>query len=318
MQARRNVLLGLVAVALAALWVLRALDIFPGYLADLIGRSTPILLVMAGLSILLRGRVPFSEVVALLLSAALVAGVGTTAFRVRETQMRDENVMEVEHDLEDEIILLRVRLQSLATDVEITRAASADARTVRVTFEGSTERDLVNSLIRDDDTSATLTVNEVRINPVPRLDAVGRGTLLVELPPEVPVDVQLEAVQGEVRMNLAGVQLERLNLEQQTGNAFIDLPVYDPAFSRPEETLGTLLLANGSMTVRVPTGVAARFDMSTSTGGEPTYDPDEYNLLFSREILEARNIDTAEIVQRYNLVVSRNQLVVTDSEGDES
>ncbi len=316
MQARRNVLLGVVAVALASLWVLRALDVFPGYIADLIGRSTPILLVLAGLSILLRGRVPFSEVVPLLLSGALIAGVGTTAYRVRENQMRDENVIEVEHDLEEEVILLRVRLQSLATDVEITRAPTSEARTVRVTFEGSTERELVNSLIRDDDTSATLTINEIRRNPVPRLEAVGRGMLLVELPPDVPVDVQLEAVQGEVRMNLAGVRLERLNLEQQTGDAFIDLPVYDPAFSRPEETLGTLLLVNGAITIRVPSEIAARFDMSASTGGDPTYDPEAYNLLFSRDILEARNIDNADIVHRYNLEVSRNQLVVTVPEGD--
>lgn len=317
MRARQNVLLGVVAVALAALWVLRALDVFPAYLADLIGRSTPILLVLAGLSFLLRERVPLSEVVALLLSAALVAGVGTTAYRVRETQMRDENVIVVEHDLDDAVILLRVRLQSLATDVEITRAPSAEARTVRVTFAGSTERELVNSLIRDDATSSTLTVNEVRLNPIPRLEAVGRGTLLVELPPEVPVDVQLEAVQGEVRLNLAGVPLERLNLDQQTGDAFIDLPVYDPAFSRPEDTLGTLALASGVMTIRVPEAVAARFDMSASTGGDPTYDPEAYNLLFSRDILEARNIDTADIVQRYNLAVSRNQLVVTVPDEDD-
>jgi hypothetical protein len=316
MQARRNVLLGLVAVVLAALWVLRALDVFPGYLADLIGRSTPILLVLAGLSILLRGRVPFSEVLALLLSAGLIAGVGTTAYQVREMQMRDENVIEVAHALEDEVILLRVRLQSLATDVEITRAPTTEARTVRVIFEGSTERDLVNSLILDDETSATLTINEVRENPIPRLEAVGRGTMLVELPPEIPVDVQLEAVQGEVRMNLAGVRLERLNLAQQTGDAFVDLPAYDPAFSRPEDTLGTLLLANGRMTIRVPATVAARFDMSASTGGDPTYDPEEYNLLFARDILEDRNIDTAEIVHRYNLEVSRNQLFVTVPEDD--
>ena len=308
---RRNLLFGLLLVATAGLWLVRVFGVFPPYLDDLIGRAVPILLVIAGLALLLRGRVPFGEGVALLAGLVLLGGVGYTAFNVRETQQRNENVIIVEQQLADEIILLRVRLQSLTTDVEITRAPTGDERTARITFEGSTERDLVESFIRDDDTSATLTVNEIRRNPVPMLEAVGRGTLLVELPPEVPVDVQLEAVDGDVRMNLGGVRLERLNLSQQIGNAVITLPVYNTVFSRPEDNLGTLALANGQMTIRVPDAVAARFDMSDSTGGDPTYPSDAYNLLFARDILEARNIDNAEIVQRYNLVVSRNQLIVT-------
>jgi len=310
-KTQRNILFGLVIAALAVLWVLRALGLFPPYLNDLIVRATPIALVVAGLSLLLRGRVPGSEVIAFILSVALLGGVGYTAFNVRQAQERDENQLTVEETLDESLVLLRVRLQSLATDVEITRAPAGEDRTIRVSYAGSTERDLAQSFIEDDETSATLTVNEIRLNPVDMLEAVGRGTMLVELPAEVPVDLQLEAVDGEERLNLGGVLLERLNLNQTSGEVFLNLPAYSPVFSRPEDTLGTLALASGPMTIRVPEAVAARFDMSESTGGEPNYDPAEYNLLFSRDILEARDIDVAEIVQRYNLVVSRGQLVVT-------
>ena len=43
------------------------------------------------------------------------------------------------------------------------------------------------------DGSATLTVIETRPNPIPMLEAVGRGTLRLELPPDMPLDVQVTA-----------------------------------------------------------------------------------------------------------------------------
>jgi uncharacterized protein YebE (UPF0316 family) len=307
---RKNLLFGLVALATSVLWLLRAFAVFPAYLDDLIVRAAPIVLVIVGLSLLLKNRIPLSDIVAVIIAGGLVFGIGTTAFNIRENQSRTENIITVEHELDDDIILLRIRLQSLNTDVEIARGPTGQDREVRVVYEGSTERELFENFSQDDATSATLTVNELRRNPVPMLEAVGRGSMLVELPREIPVDVQLESIDGQVLLNMSGVRLERLNLNQAAGEALVTLPRYQPIFSRPEDALGTLALDSGPMTLRVPEEVSARFDMSDSSGGEPEYDPEIYNLLFNRDVLEARNIDNAEIVHRYSLIVSRNQLTV--------
>ncbi|MEO0561309.1 MAG: hypothetical protein AAF125_04310, partial [Chloroflexota bacterium] len=105
--ARRSIVLGLVAFVAALLWLLRAVGLFPPYIDDLIVRSTPLLLVIFGLMLLLRGRVPLGEIVAVLVSLGLVGGVGYTAFSLRQQQVLDDNTLTAEQVLDDEIILLR-------------------------------------------------------------------------------------------------------------------------------------------------------------------------------------------------------------------
>lgn len=314
MTARRNRLYGGLALAVAAGVVVRALQVLPPYIDDILGRAFPLVLIIVGLALLLRNRVPLSSFIAVTLSLVLLAAVTTTAFSVRRGQLRTDNRVEVTNAVEDGLTLLYVRLQSLTTDVEISRAPAGSENTLRALFVGSTESEINHSYLQGGDGTATFALGEVQLNPFPLLEAVGRGTLLVELPPDVPVDVQLEAVQGDVRLNLTGVALERLNLDLVTGDGLITLPAYDPTFSTDQETLGAWRVGAGSLTVRIPEPVAARFDMSRSTGPDPTYQPDEYNLLFGRDLLEARSIDSAAITVRYDLIVSRDTLTVTGVE----
>ena len=315
LRSRKNGLFGLLALALALAVLVRVLDVFPAYIDDVIGRSLPVVLVIVGVSVMLRNRVPFGGVIAIILGAALVAGVSTTAFSVREDQNRDDNRVEIDEEMGEQIVLLRVRLETLATDVELVRApAGRDDRTVRALFLGSVESDISAAYTEEPDRTATLALTEQRPSPFPLLEAVGRGTLLVELPPDMPADVQVNAADGDVSVNFTGVDLERLNIDVNEGDVIISLPDYEPTYSRPEETLGTWRVLAGSLTVRIPQAVAARFDMSQSSGPDPDYNPDEYNLLFGRGILEARNFDTAETVIRYNLVVQRDGLAVNVTE----
>ncbi len=311
MQTRTNILYGLLAVIVAAVFVVQQLGVLPPYISDMVTRSLPVVLVVIGLSVLLRNRVPLGGFIALVLGVALVAGISTTAYSLRQSQIRDENQITHTEEIGASVSLLRVRVQSLNTDVEVVRAPASSQRTITAAFSGSTESNLTENYIEGVDGSATFNVTESRQNPFPVLEAVGRGTLLVELPPDVPLDVQVEADDGQLSVNLTDTQLERLNLDLSAGGALVTLPDYAPQFSQPEESLGTWRVASGSMTVRVPENVSARFDMSESTGGDPDYDPSVYNLLFGGNVLEARNIDTAEIVVRYDLVVQRNRLDVT-------
>ena len=311
MQTRTNILYGLLAVIVAGVFVVQQLDVLPPYISDMVNRSLPVVLVIIGLSVLLKNRVPLGGFIALILGVVLVGGISTTAYSLRQGQTRDENQIAHSEDVGEQVSLLRVRIQSLTTDVEVVRAPAGSDRTISAEFAGSTESDLIENYIEGVDGSATFNITETRQNPFPMLEAVGRGTLLVELPPDVPLDVQVEGDDGELRLNLTDIQLERLNIDLNSGSAIVTLPDHTPQFSEPQETLGSWRIAAGSMTVRVPESVSARFDMSESTGSDPNYDPSIYNLLFGGNVLEARNIDTAETVVRYDLFVQRNRLDVT-------
>ncbi|MEM6284200.1 MAG: hypothetical protein AAF787_18560 [Chloroflexota bacterium] len=311
---RRNLLYGLLALAVAGVVMARTLSLFPPYIDDIIGRSFPLVLVILGLSVLLRNRIPFSSFIAVVLSATLITAITTTAFSVRRGQNRDDNRIEITEDMGETVALLRVRVSTLATDVEFALAPAGSDRQVRALFLGSTENTLNDLYVESTDGSATFTITELRTNPLPLLEAIGRGTLLIELPPDTGVDIQLDAADGDVTMNLADVNLERLNLNIVEGDALVTLPEYAPAFSTSDETLGTWRVGTGALTVRIPEDVSARFDMSQSVGLDPEYDPNVYNLLFGRDVLEARNIDLAEIVMRYNLIVQRDRLNVTVTE----
>ena len=310
MQTRNNLLYGLLAIIIAVTVLVQQLNLLPPYISDMVTRSLPVVLVIIGLSVLLRNRVPLSAFISLIIGVALVAGISTTAYSVRQGQTRVENEITHTEDIGERVSLLRVRVQALTTDVEVVRAPSGDERTISARFIGSTESDVSENYIEGVDGGATFNITEFRQNPFPMLEAVGRGTLLVELPPDVPIDVQVEVDAGELLLNLTDTQLERLNIDLIEGTALVTLPDYAPQSSTPDETLGTWRVASGGLTVRVPEDISTRLDMSGGTGGEPDYDPSVYNLLFGGDVLEARNIDTAETVVRYDLVLQRNRLTV--------
>jgi hypothetical protein len=85
--------------------------------------------------------------------------------------------------------------------------------------------------LEEADNTATFAFTEVQLNPFPLLETIGRGKLLIELPSDTPVDVQLETLDSPVTLNMTRLRLERLNVKVQRGNVILTLPSYDPAFS---------------------------------------------------------------------------------------
>ncbi|MBZ0288395.1 MAG: hypothetical protein K8I30_12330, partial [Anaerolineae bacterium] len=205
----------------------------------------------------------------------------------------------------DGITLLRVQVSSLTTDVEVLRSLNT-GRQITGEFVGSRENS-VQLAYDEDGTSASLSLVEKQSGAFPLLENVGRGSLRLELPPDLPLDVEVVGTGGTVRLSMSGLAVERMNLNLQQGNALITLPIYRPLGSQPTDTLGTLSTQNGDMTLFVPPEIAARFEVE-GRGSEPVYDPTVYNALFNNTVLEARSIDVAEIVMRYNLVVPRGRI----------
>lgn len=301
----RNLVWGVVLLALALVLVLHALQLMSPGIYDLILRAWPALLVLAGLSIFLRTRVALGTLMALVLSLALAGGVAAFAFSSRAAQQREDYHQPIAQPVSGEITLLRLRVSTLTTDVEVLRSLNSE-RLVIGEFVGSSENSL-EVVYSEEGTSASLLLVEKQVSAFPLLENVGRGALRVELPPDLPLDVELVGANGTVRLSMSGLAVERMNLNLQQGNALVMLPVYKPLGSQPQDSLGTLAAQNGDLTLFVPPEIAARFEINRG-GAEPVYDPTIYNALFNNTVLEARNIDVAEIVVRYNLVVPRGRI----------
>ena len=308
MQRRTNLLWGFVVLVLSLLLLARTLGYISDGMMDLILRASPVLLLLGGLSILLRDRVPFSGVIALALSGVIVAGIVTTAYSTRATQQSTDQQQAISQELGTGLSLLRLRIQTLDTDVDLLGTLTTN---VTGEFVGSSDNRIDVSYEELADNSATLTLREVRESGAfPMLETMGRGTLHLELPPNVPLDVEFLGQDGNVVLNMGATALERLNITSQRGDAVVTLPAYEPLLSSAQESLGTLTVNDGDLAMFIPTNVGARLTLDRGGSGiQPQFDPNVYNYLVG-DILEARNINDAQIVSNYTLRVPRGLIRV--------
>lgn len=308
MQRRTNLLWGFVVLAISLLVLARALGYVSDGLLDMILRASPVLLLLGGLSILLRNRVPLSGLIALALSGVIVAGIVTTAYSTRATQQSTDQQQVIAQELGDNLSLLRLRIQTLDTDVDLLGTLTSS---VGGQFVGSSDNRIDISYEELADNSATLTLREIRESGAfPMLETMGRGSLHLELPPNVPLDVEFLGEDGSVVLNMGATALERLNLTAERGDVVVTLPAYEPLFSVSNESLGTLTVNNGNLAMFIPTNVGARLTLDRGGSGiQPQFDPNLYNYLVG-DILEARNINTAQIVSNYTLRVPRGLIRV--------
>lgn len=299
---RTNVLWGFVLLVIALVVLAQALGYIPAPLYDLLLRAWPALLVLAGLSTLLRGRVPLGNVIALVTTVVVAGGIAAYAYSNRAAEQRTDQEVVINEETTEGLGLVRVHVNTLTTDVEILRSMDDD---IHGTFLGSTESDVQVSYEEMTDLSATFTLSETRPNPVPMLENVGRGTLRLEVPSDAPLDLVIVAEQGNVTLNMSDTRLERMNLDLLRGDALVTLPEYNPV---SEGSQGTLAVRDGNITIVVPPTVAARLELDRGGSGiEPEYDPTVYNFLFNT-MLESRTIDTASIVVEYTVVAQRGRI----------
>lgn len=307
-QRRTNPVWGLVALGLAAFVVANALGYVPSGLVDLVQRAWPALLVLAGLSFLLRGRLPLGSLIALLATAGLVAGVAFTAYSQRAGQQRTENHQLIAQALPESLSLLRVRVQTLLTDVELLGVPAGGA--VNGEFTGSSDNAVEVSFEQLADNSASLMVRETRSSAFPSLETVGRGTMRLELPSNVPLDIELVGDDGDILLNLDGVALERLNVRVTRGDIVTTIPDYAPTLVAANASNGTLQTNSGDLVITIPAAVSARLELNRGGSGiEPLYDANVYNYLVG-DVLEARDIVTADKVVRYTLTALNGRIRV--------
>lgn len=320
MVRQRDFLIGLVILAVGIVLTGNALDIWPGGLGDILRRALPAVLIALGIGAFLRGRVPFSSIVALAITAFLVVNIAVVGFSSRSGQQREDQRVPVDQQIDVNVTLLTVDVGVLSTDVEIALDTSA-GRVVRGEFVGSRESTFEVAYADDGTGRATLTLREMQPNPFPNLDDIGRGSLVLAFPAGMGIDLALTGQQGGATLNLDQADLERLNVNLTRGDVIVTLPDYQPRSPSQAATdnpnlpplLGTLQVLDGTLTVAVPDGVGARFELNLfDSGVERLFDPTVFNELRQPPAIESRNIDAASVKLRYAIVVPRGQIRITE------
>ncbi|GAB4523549.1 MAG: hypothetical protein OHK0046_37360 [Anaerolineae bacterium] len=292
---------GVLLMAVAALMLLRGT--LPDGLGDIATRAWPALLVMIGLAFLLRGRVPLSDSLALVLSVALVGGVAFAAYSTRAAQQRDDQQLTISQEIDNAVTLLAVNVNTLNTDVEI--ISTPEDAIIGGQFVGSTESDIQIDYIERDDGGAEFTLTETQSEQFPMLDAVGRGTLRLELPRDVAVVIAFRGEDGDATLNLSDLNVERLGFTLASGDALITFPEYEPRSPNALEEPGQLVVENGDIVLFVPETAAARLELNRGST-RPEFD-DSYVLIDDGAdgTLEKRTINDDDIPLYYEVTAPR-------------
>lgn len=313
MAVRRNVLWGVLAVGVGAVWMGLQAGLFPSGLADLISRGWPALLVIIGLAALLRGRVPFSPVIALAVTGAVVVNIALIAYSSRANQSRDDQQVPINVPMSEGITLITLDIGTLGTDVDISFDELLE-QVVMGEFVGSSES-LITAEYAEEGAHATYTLREIQPNAFKMLEAVGRGALSLRVPANLGLDIALRTEQGTIRLNLDGTQLERLNLDLLRGDALISLPSYQPQSASQVDAPanGTLTIREGAITVSVPNDIGARFELDRAGNSlTPQFDERVYNYLVG-DVLESRDYDAEAVKVRYAILAPRGQIRITET-----
>jgi hypothetical protein len=308
MSRQRNLIWGLIPLVVGGVLLFDALDLLPNGLSDFLWRAWPVIIIITGLIWLLRGRIPLGSVAAIGLAGLTVAGVAVAAYTSREGQIRTENVIEIEQTIDDAVTLLVINVDLLDTDLTITRG---DSREITGEFVGSEESVVEPVYIDDSGATVEYFIEENKPGQFPMLEAIGRGTLDLNVPTDVNVAVNVIVADGLVTLNLSDLQLERLTLTLDQGDAAVTLPAYQPRSLDPAERPGEIIIRDGDLIMIVPDSVDARLAFDRQNSGIPVvYDPAYIDQRDNVDGILRREIESSEIRLYYDILISSGILTL--------
>jgi phage shock protein PspC (stress-responsive transcriptional regulator) len=324
----QNIVLGLVALVVPIFFLLENLGQLSGGLTDITLRSSPAILIFLGLWIALRYRVPFSSLIALIISVGLVAGMSFYAFNSRIDVPADNNRVEIavpnqdEYDLAEisaNVTTLAIDITTLDTDVTI--SAGDDNRVISGEFVGSRNSDIQITYNETGDI-ASMQLSEVSVDEFPNLEDIGRGELVLQIPPNIAVGVTFKGQRAqELTLDMAALNLELLFFEVNQGNVLVVLPEYQALSPSVQESNGHWQVMNGNLRVEVPDAVGARFLLNENLNPRPaagqTYDDLIYRLEFEIPdlVLVSRQFESQDIKVNYRIDVPVGSLRIESGGG---
>ncbi len=300
---RRNVVMGLVVAGVTCIFLLGALGALPDGLYDFILRSLPGVLVFGGLSLLLRDRIAIGNMLALILTLALIGGIAFVAFSSRTEQVLTENTIAIEQAIDAEVTTLVLDVSIGQTDIEF-RSATDDTPIITGEYTGSLANTIEQAYTAEGQIG-TLVIRETLSDPFPKLESIGRGTMFIELPQELAVFIEFSGDNGDAIFNTGELNLERLVINLQSGDAILTLPTYNPLSPSASQDPGNINIFNGNLTLRVNDDLGIQFILSKSTNSFPVFEDLLYRVEDSGSIwtLEPRNLASLDFNIRYTVAV---------------
>ncbi|PJF35497.1 MAG: hypothetical protein CUN49_10300 [Candidatus Thermofonsia Clade 1 bacterium] len=245
----------------AGLWIARLLNLIPTALADLLSRAAPALLIALGLALLLGRRARYGNLIALSVTAGLVGLVAAISFNREANLFREDYVETLEYTLPPNVTSVRLSADLRRTEVAV---RSAEGRNLSGEFRGSLESLLTPSYRVEGDT-AILELQETQREALLKLDQIGRGRLVLNLPANVIVaSLTVNVAQGDLMLEAEQLVLRDVRITLASGNL-------SAQFGRSVGLLADLK-ASGDITVRVPSDLAAEIALRGSGANAPRFD----------------------------------------------
>ncbi|GAB1420349.1 hypothetical protein MASR2M15_04420 [Anaerolineales bacterium] len=290
--------LGLV-VAGVALGV--SFGLIPQGWMDLILRASPIIVLFLGLAILLKTRVRYGNIIALILSLIIVGGIATLAYNLRASRPSTDQSLPYTQIIPATVQDLRLNIDTLDTDI---RVQAGDADVIQILYTGALANELDLDWSEDGNGIATFTLTEKAPEGFPPLDALGRGSLTVCIPPDSFIALQLASDKGNVQLDLASTQLERVGVDMSDGDLFLSVPDYQPLSPSIAQSPSQLSVWSGNISLLLPKELGMELVLDRRFNRQPDFENFD-EILYALEntpdgwLLKSRGFDSLSNQVRY-------------------
>ncbi len=285
MTARRiSVIWPLLIILVAVGWLAQAFGVLPGATLDLVGRAWPALLVALGLMLLLGRRVRFGNLLAIVVSVAVVGGMVSVAYSQQAGKLRTDYHKALNQPIDPQTTSIKIDVDALIADIEVT---TGDGSALTGEFFGSRESQIISDY-QTDGPVGTFTLHESQNSTVASLDATGKGKLTLQLPANVTIDeLTFTGGQGDVQFDVTAASLKNITLTTGTGNITVKLP-------EKSALIGTIKTGGGDVTIQVPPAVAANIALHGSAANNVQYNQVDY-ILDIQKVLNSRRASAPQI-----------------------
>lgn len=283
-----NIFWALLLLVGAGVWFFQTQGGIPAGVLDLARRVAPAVLIAFGLLLLIGRRVPFGNFLAIVLAGAAALGMATVAYSRQASVVRTDYAVPVLFQVPGTVDSLTVDLQFGLTEIEIKPAATGD-RAIRGEYLGTLESEVLPDF-QTTGARATLVIRETPRSNLPSLELIGRGKLTLTLPANLPID-QLTIITREGNLTIDGSTLviRSLKAEQNSGDSTVQL-------GTTSGLIGDLRTGAGSITVRVPTTIAAQVTLRGGGASNAQFNQSLYTLSIERVLVPKVNAPNAQII----------------------
>jgi hypothetical protein len=254
----------IILIGLGVIFLLNNLGLLSWSIWETLLRLWPVLLVGAGLDLILGRRSVWGSLLALVLTFAILgaalwlSGTGIGIGR----QMRSEEIAQPLGEAEEAAVVVEPGIGTLKIE-----AASDSTNLVEGTVRLARGEELTRSFTVEDEAGTFLLRTQTGSFNSFAVGWGGQRLWNLQLSPDVPLRLETNLGLGEATLDLTGLTMDSLNVEQGLGQARILFPEEGRFEARVDGAIGQTILV-------IPETLAARIRLDTGISGRQV--PDDY------------------------------------------